>query len=111
MKNKLAMMLGLFAISFVNAKTEKDSISRFTFQKMVLFEDDDCDACGCSANGGSMGFSSVFSNNFVGVRYFNQAYRSKDGIFNNSPWVQEHFNTIQFWARIPVTEKIQVSAL
>ena len=110
MKNKLAMMLGLFALSFVNAKTEKDSISRFTFQKMVLFEDD-CDACGCSANGGSMGFSSVFSNNFVGIRYFNQAYRSKDGIFNNSPWVQERFNTIQVWARIPVTERIQVSAL
>jgi hypothetical protein len=41
--------------------------------------DFDCDACGCSASGGSMGFSSMNSN-FVGIRYFNQSYSSRDGI-------------------------------
>lgn len=72
---------------------------------------EDCDACGCSSNGGSMGFSSMFNNNFVGVRYFYQSYTSKDGIFNNSPWVNEDFNTVQAWARIPIVRRVQISAL
>ncbi|MGQ2982007.1 transporter [Flavobacterium sp.] len=71
----------------------------------------DCDACGCSASGGGMGFSSMIDRNFVGLRYFNQSYSSRDGIFNNSPWVDENFNTIQAWARIPVAKNLQVSAL
>jgi len=71
----------------------------------------DCDACGCSASGGGMGFSSMIDRNFVGLRYFNQSYSSRDGIFNNSPWVDENFNTIQAWSRIPVAKKLQVSAL
>jgi hypothetical protein len=110
MKNTIAILLLFFSFQFAFAHTEKDSVTRFSFQKM-LFEDYDCDACGCSANGGSMGFSSVFNNNFVGVRYFNQQYRSKDGIFNNSPWITENFNTVQVWARIPISDKIQISAL
>ena len=72
---------------------------------------DDCDACGCSASGGGMGFSSMLNKNFVGLRYFNQSYTSRDGIFNNSPWIDENFNTIQLWARIPVFKNFQVSAL
>jgi hypothetical protein len=104
---KKYLLLFLFSVQLGFA-TEKDSIvSRFHFQKFEF----DCDACGCSANGGSMGFSSMFNNNFVGVRYFYQSYTSKDGIFNNSPWVDEDFNTVQAWARIPITRKIQISAL
>lgn len=87
---------------------EKDSINRFAFSRMML---DDCDACGCSANGGSMGFSSMFQNQFVGLRYFYQGYRSKDGIFANSPWVHEDFNTVQAWARIPLGRRVQLSVL
>jgi len=45
------------------------------------------------------------------LRYFKQSYTSRDGIFANYPWIHENFNTIQAWARIPVTEKIQISAL
>lgn len=106
---KTLLLFALLALQSVFAIAEKDSIGRFHFQKMLL--EDDCDACGCSANGGSMGFSSVFNNNFVGVRYFYQSYTSRDGIFNNSPWVDESFNTVQAWARIPVTRRIQISAL
>ena len=102
-----ALLVGFSAFSF----TVKDSISAFTFQRLALMEDFDCDACGCSASGGSMGFSSMLNNNFVGLRYFNQSYTSRDGIFANSPWIDENFNTVQAWARIPVTEKIQISAL
>lgn len=114
MKNTLIITLfSLFAFQFVSAKTENDSISRFTFQKMQLFDDFefDCDACGCSASGGSMGFSSMLNSNFVGLRYFKQSYTSRDGIFANSPWIDENFNTVQIWTKIPITEKIQVSAL
>jgi hypothetical protein len=72
---------------------------------------DDCDACGCSASGGGMGFSSMINKNFVGLRYFYQSYSSRDGVFNDSPWVDENFNTVQVWARIPVFKNFQVSAL
>jgi hypothetical protein len=71
--------------------------------------DDDCDACGCSASGGGMGFSSMIDRNFIGLRYVYQSYSSRDGIFNNSPWVDENFNTVQLWGRIPVSERVQVS--
>jgi len=101
------LFVGLSAFSF----TVKDSTSAFTFKRLAMMEDFDCDACGCSASGGSMGFSSMLNNNFVGLRYFNQSYTSRDGIFANSPWIDENFNTIQAWTRIPVTEKIQISAL
>lgn len=70
---------------------------------------DDCDACGCSASGGGMGFSSMLNKNFVGLRYFYQSYTSRDGVFNNSPWIDENFNTLQIWARVPVYNNVQVS--
>lgn len=79
--------------------------------KQYLMDFDDCDACGCSASGGGMGFSSMLDKNFVGVRYFNQSYSSRDGIFKNSPWIDENFNTIQLWGRIPVFKNFQISAL
>lgn len=78
------------------------------FKRMMY---DFCDACGCSANGGGMGFSSMIDQNFAGARYFNQSYSSRDGIFKNSPWANENFNTIQAWARIPVAKKVQLTAL
>lgn len=80
------------------------------FKKFLVF-DDFCDACGCSASGGGMGFSSMIDQNFVGIRYFHQSYSSRDGIFNNSPWVDENFNTVQAWARVPVFKDFQLTAL
>ncbi|AWH85187.1 hypothetical protein HYN59_08655 [Flavobacterium album] len=77
--------------------------------KKYLEAFDDCDACGCSASGGGMGFSSMINQNFVGLRYIYQSYSTKDGIFNNSPWVGQDFNTIQAWARIPVFKRLQLS--
>ncbi len=83
----------------------------FHFQGLAAKGNGKCDACGCSASGGSMGFASMLNSNFVGIRYFNQKYRSTDGLYSNSPWYEENFNTIQVWTRVPVTKKIQVSAL
>lgn len=107
---KYIFVLFVLAIQNSQAAGVKDTISRFTFQRMLL-PVDDCDACGCSANGGSMGFSSMLNNNFVGLRYVNQSYTTKEGIFKNSPWIDENFNTVQVWARVPITERIQITAL
>jgi hypothetical protein len=109
-KTFLLLLILCHQIGF--STTTEDPISGFTFQKMLIESYDDfCDACGCSASGGSMGFSSMLNSNFVGIRYFYQSYSSQDGIFANSPWVDEHFNTLQIWSKIPVTEQLQLSLL
>ena len=114
---KNILIIGFCAIIFQLAIANplpKDKISRFTFLEKQLGADlmlEDCDVCGCSASGGSLGFSSMLNNNFVGVRYFYQSYTSKYGIFANSPWIDENFNTTQIWAKIPLTENIQITAL
>ena len=62
---------------------------------------DDCDACGCSASGGSWGLVSMLNSNFVGVRYFNQQYRSNDGLYSNSPWLENNLIRFKF-GHIPI---------
>ena len=89
---------------------ERDTLFQIKLPER-LFDFDDCDACGCSASGGGMGSNSILNDNFVGIRYLNQHYKSREGIFNNSPWVEENFNTIQVWSRIPITKTIQISAI
>lgn len=108
---KILLVIILFAALPAFASV-RDSVAanRFRFSPMPELLDD-CDACGCSATGGSMGFSSMFNNNFVGLRYFYQSYTSKDGIFDNSPHVDENFNTVQIWARVALSSKIQLSAV
>jgi len=58
-----------------------------------------------------MGFNSMLSEQFLGVRYMYQHYKSKDGVFNNSPWIDENFSTAQLWGRIPVNKKIEVMVM
>jgi hypothetical protein len=112
MKKYIIIFLLIFQYGFT---TEKDSLS--TINPFLKFhqvsEDffDDCDACGCSASGGSMGFASMLNTNFVGIRYFNQSYKSTDGLYSNSAWYNESYNTMQVWARIPVVKQVQISAL
>ncbi|MEZ4853114.1 transporter [Flavobacterium sp.] len=108
MKRIILFTLVSFSMAFAK---EKDSLTIENPFKKYYTILDDCDACGCSASGGSMGFSSMINPNFVGVRYFNQSYKSSDGLYSNSPWYDENFNTIQLWGRIPVSNKIQVSLL
>jgi hypothetical protein len=108
MKKTIVLFTLLIGFSALSA-TKKDSISIFTFQRLAMLED--CDVCGCAASGGSMGNNSLLSSNFVGIRYFKQSYTSRDGIFANSPWIDENFNTIQAWTRIPVGKRVQITAL
>ncbi len=104
-----------FVVFQIGNASENDSLYYPNYFKNLkvhstLFEDD-CDACGCSASGGSMGFASMLNSNFIGIRYFNQSYKSNDGLYSNSPWYNENFNTIQIWTRFPVVKNIQISAL
>src|SRR5690606_18731956 len=66
---------------------------------LLTFKAKACDACGCAATGGGLGFTSVFDQKYVGIRYMYQSYHTKDGVYNNSPYVQDHFNTVQLWGR------------
>ncbi len=108
MKKYILICLLAFQLA---AATEKDSLQtlacHFNFSPKALL----CDACGCSASGGSMGFASMLNANFVGLRYYNQQYQSTDGLYSNSVWYKERYNTIQVWARIPVYKKVQLSVL
>ncbi|WP_159800059.1 transporter [Flavobacterium sp. MK4S-17] len=105
MKKIIMIMAVLIAAWQLNAAAPPPDFMKY------LAPFDDCDACGCSANGGSMGFSSMLDNNFIGIRYFHQSYKSRDGIFNDSPWIDENFNTAQLWARVPVVNKLEIMAL
>lgn len=106
MKKLYILFILISAAAFAGG--DRDTL-QYNFKQYLL--EDFCDACGCSASGGGMGFSSMIDRNFVGMRYFKQSYSSRDGVFNNSPWIDENFNTVQVWARIPVFKNFQVSAL
>ncbi len=73
--------------------------------------DDFCDTCGCGSSGGSMGYGTGLNNNFIGLRYIGQEYRSRDGIFADSPWIQENFNTIQAWGNFAVTKRALLNVI
>lgn len=70
----------------------------------------ECDSCG-SSSGGGLGFGSMLDQEFAGLRYLNQRYASRDGIFSNSPWLTEEFHSMQLWTKFPVGTRWQVSAI
>lgn len=110
MKNNIIWLcLCIAQLTFANSV--KDSLYFKNQFRQMMFLEEDCDACGCSASGGGMGFSSMLNTNFVGLRYMYQSYTTKEGVFKDSPWTDENFNTLQIWARIPITGKIQITAL
>ncbi|WP_430615098.1 transporter [Flavobacterium sp. JP2137] len=106
---KILIVLGL--LGFCPAEAHGVCDAALTDVRPIYEWEDDCDACGCSANGGGLGYSSILDQNFVGIRYFYQYYKSKDGLYNDSPWIDEHFNTVQLWAKIPLSRRWQVSLL
>jgi hypothetical protein len=110
-KNLIYLLLLVSCFSYATSRDSLVRANQFKHYFTLLEEDDDCDACGCSASGGSMGFASMLNTNFIGVRYFNQSYKSTDGLYSNSSWYNENFNTVQVWARIPIIKNVQVSVL
>lgn len=107
---KFISILCLF-ISISENSYSNTSKNTTVFKNPPIILEEDCDACGCSANGGSMGTNSLLNNHFIGIRHIHQSYKSKEGIFNNSPWAKETFNTIQVWSRIPISNKVEISTL
>lgn len=110
-KNLILSTALLYAGLGLQAGTPLDSIpENINFDYHYNFEED-CDVCGCSGSGGSMGYGTIGNSNFIGLRYMYQQYRSRDGIFNNSPWIDENFNTLQLWGQIPISERISINAI
>ncbi|RZJ67627.1 MAG: transporter [Flavobacterium sp.] len=108
---KYSLLLFLLSFPTLIFASETDTISSRIYKQRFAKMLDDCDACGCSATGGSMGFASLLNTNFVGVRYIYQRYDSSDGLYANSPWYAEQFNSMQVWGRIPIFKNAQVSVL
>jgi hypothetical protein len=112
MKKYSLLFLIAFQLATASGNENATNPPKFSsYNHLIDLKEILCDACGCSASGGSMGFASILNPNFIGVRYFNQSYKSTDGLYSNSPWYEENFNTIQIWGRIPVHKKIQISTL
>jgi hypothetical protein len=111
MKKYISFLLFLVVASFLRAN---ESINGTNTDSCIwagtMFEDF-CDTCGCGGNGGSMGFGTGLNNNFMGLRYIGQKYRSRDGIFANSPWINENFNTVQVWGNFPIGKRVLVNTL
>lgn len=68
-----------------------------------------CDLCSCSTGSGSFGFGTLNNANFVGLRYINQTFESRNGIFVDSPKSIETFNTYQLWTQLPVNDTFFVT--
>jgi len=110
MKNFIiAFALLAFTFSLKGNIVPDDPVT--TISSATFLYDDFCDTCGCSGNGGSMGFGTGLNNNFIGLRYIAQRYRSRDGIFANSPWIDENFNTVQLWTQLPIGKRFMVNAV
>jgi len=102
----------IFAFSLSTFASEENTNSLyFDSNPFYKYTYEDCDFCGCGSSGGGMGYGTVGNENFIGLRYIYQSYKSRDGIFNNSPWVDENFNTLQLWGKIPVTKKLSLTAI
>ncbi len=90
------------------AKTFNDSIytSKNYFKEINLSYD--CDACGCAAGNGSSGFESLLNPQFIGIKYFAQHYKARENPFVKDLTQDQYFNTLQLWARVPLTDKLSV---
>ncbi len=107
---KIILILSLVIFNLNQAKIVRDSayIAPGSFSRIDFYED--CDACGCAAGNGSSGFESLLNPQFIGIKYFAQHYKAKENLFVKDLTQDQYFNTLQFWGKIPVTEKLSVYA-
>ncbi|REC44934.1 transporter [Chryseobacterium sp. 5_R23647] len=105
---KIFLILSLILFTLNQAKTSNDSLYIPNDLSEILFNE--CDACGCAAGNGSSGFESLLNPQFIGVKYFAQHYKAKENLFVNDLTQDQYFNTIQLWAKIPISQKLSVYA-
>ncbi|AYN00462.1 transporter [Chryseobacterium sp. 3008163] len=104
---KIIFIISLISLNSFQAKTVNDSLYiSNNFQDEILFNE--CDACGCAAGNGSSGFESLLNPQFIGIKYFAQHYKAKENLFINDLTQDQYFNTIQLWAKIPLTQKLSI---
>ena len=70
-----------------------------------------CDFCGCATNGGSLGMLNYNTNSFLGSRYIHQSYRTNDGLYSNSAWRNEAYNTLHILGKLNLGKNFFVSAV
>ncbi len=99
-----SLLLLISGISLANTNLHKDHLHYNEPTKVF------CDICSCATSSGSTGFGTLSNSNFFGVRYMYQNFESRNGIFENSPTSEEHFNTFQLWAQISVYKNFHVTA-
>lgn len=68
----------------------------------------DCDACGCSVSSGSSSLENLLYANYIGVKYVHQYYRAQENLFAKDLNEKQTFNTVQLWARVPISKQIEV---
>ncbi|MGO4708365.1 transporter [Chryseobacterium sp. 2TAF14] len=106
---KIVFIISLISVNSFQAKGKNDSLYILnSFQDEILFNE--CDACGCAAGNGSSGFESLLNPQFIGIKYFAQHYKAKENLFVNDLTQDQYFNTLQLWAKIPLTQKLSVYA-
>ncbi|WP_210148732.1 transporter [Chryseobacterium scophthalmum] len=105
---KILLILSLVLFNLNQAKTINDSLYIPNDLNEILFNE--CDACGCAAGNGSSGFESLLNPQFIGIKYFAQHYKAKENLFVKDLTQDQYFNTIQLWAKVPLTQKLSVYA-
>ncbi len=108
MMKKIFLTMSLAGCFFCQAKIMGDSVS--VSKELTSISADDCDACGCAAGNRSSGFESLLNPQFIGVKYFAQHYKAKENLFVKDLTQDQYFNTVQIWAKVPVTEKLSIYA-
>jgi hypothetical protein len=103
---KIIFIISLISLNSFQAKTMNDSLYISKDLSEILFNE--CDACGCAAGNGSSGFESLLNPQFIGIKYFAQHYKAKENLFVNDLTQGQYFNTLQLWAKIPLTQKLSV---
>ena len=108
MKKLILILFSILNISI--SAIEKDSlyIPKYDTKNILRTQEFFCDACGCGAGNGSSGFESLLNPQFIGIKYFAQHYKAKENLFTNELTQDQYFNTIQIWAKIPITEKLSI---
>jgi hypothetical protein len=100
---KIYFIVSFFVIGFTELKAE-------SLPKPFLFYED-CDFCGCAASSGGLGYTNLSNTSFLGFRFSRQNFESRDGIFNNSPIINETFDAYSLWGKIQISKQFSVSFL
>ncbi len=74
----------------------------------TTIDKEDCDVCSTSTSSTSINFD--FNNqNYIGLYFIYQNYKTYNGIFNNSKRFNEHYRTLQFTGNYMINPKLNIT--